>query len=366
MVEYIDDYKTFNELCIFLKKNIDIIGIDTEFSRHYTYYPKLSLIQIVYKYNNIDYIYIIDIQKINSIEPFVYILKSKKIKKIFFSCSQDLDAFLYYTKYINNIDDIQLIMDFSGFTADLSYQSAIKNILNIDFKKNKHIQSSNWEIRPLTEEQIEYASKDVVYIFDLYYKVLSNINKQNYKYYKNELKYILKFKDTNYLVNNSWKKSKFLLHKKPMEYVLLFKELSYWREKQAILENKIRNNIVSDDLLDIIIKNKPKNSLKSLYSYSDILNMKKEYKDDIISIIDNFYNNYKKNYNNIFYTLERGFIYKSKMINIYNKVKCIAEKNNIFVEKTLSKTDIIFLIMKYEHKRSILYGWKYDLFNNIF
>ena len=51
MVEYIDDYKTFNELCIFLKKNIDVIGIDTEFSRHYTYYPKLSLIQLIYKYN---------------------------------------------------------------------------------------------------------------------------------------------------------------------------------------------------------------------------------------------------------------------------------------------------------------------------
>ncbi len=366
MLEYVKDYDRFKEICIFIKKNINIIGLDTEFSRHYTYYPKLLLIQLVYNYKNIKYIYIIDVKLIFDITPFNSILKSNKIKKIFFSCNQDIDAFYFYTKHINNIEDIQLMINFSGYKSDFSYLNAIKNILDINFKKNKKIQSGDWEQRPLTQEQLDYAGMDVFYIFELYYKLLDIISEKNYSCYKNELKYIIKFKNKKYLINNAWKKSKFLLHKKPMEYVLLFKELSSWREEKAILENKIRNNIINDDMIDIIIKNKPKQNLKNLYSYTDILNLKQEYKKEIVNIIFNFYTNYKQNYNFLFYTIEKGFIYKDKLLDIYTKIKNISETNNIFIEKTISKTDIIFLIMKYENKRSILYGWKYDLFNDIF
>ena len=366
---YINNVKDFKELCDFIVKNVNVIGIDTEFIRHYTYYPKLSLIQIVFEYKNKKNIYIVDILLINDISPFKKILKSKKIKKIFFSFSQDLDAFLYHTKYINNIEDIQLILEFSGCNENMSYANAVKKILNINFRKNKALQNGDWEKRPLTDQQIIYASKDVIYLLDMYKEVVKHIGIKNYKYYKNEIKYILKFKDKKYLADNAWKKSKFLLHKKTVEYVLLFREIAKWRELEAIKNNSIRSFIIEDEDIDLLIKNKIRNSkdLKALYSYRNILNLKKEYKIDIVNIINNFYSKYDSSFGNtIFYMIEKGFIYKNKMLEIYKKVQEISEENNIFIERSLSKTDIIFLIMNYEKKRSIIYGWKYCLFSNIF
>ena len=350
---YIDNIEEFKELCKFIVKNIDVIGIDTEFIRHYTYYPKLSLIQIVFEYNNKKNIYIVDMLLINDISPFKKILKSRKIKKVFFSFSQDLDAFLYYTKHINNIEDVQLIMEFSGYNENMSYANAIKKILNINYRKNKALQNGDWEKRPLTEQQIIYASKDVIYLLDMYKEAIKHISAKNYKYYKNEIKHVLKFKNEKYLINNVWKKSKFLLHKKTVEYVLLFREIAKWRESEAIKNNCIRSFIIEDEDIDILIKNKVRNikDLKALYSYSNILNLRKEYKVDIVNIIDNFYNKYDGSFGNtIFYMIEKGFIYKNKMLEIYKKVQEISKENNIFIERTLSKTDIIFLIMNYEKK----------------
>ena len=368
MINYIDNIDDLNKLCRFIKKNIKIIGIDTEFIRHFTYYPKLSLIQLGFTYKNEKMLYVIDVLNMSDIGLFAKILKSKKIKKVFFSFSQDLDAFLYYTKHINNIEDVQLIMEFSGYQEVMSYAKAIKEVLKINFKKDKAIQSGDWNQRPLVKSQLEYASDDAAYLLDLYYEVLKHISARNYKYYKNEIEYTLKFKKEKYLIKNAWKKSKFLLHKKTIEYMLLFKEIAKWREKVAIENNKIRSLILEDDDIDVLVRNKPRTmlTLKFLYGYKDILSLKKEYKIELVSIINNFYNKYSKSFGDtIFYMLEKGFPYKKKLQDLYKKVQKISKDNNIFLERTLSKTDLIFLLMNYEKKRSIIYGWKYNIFSNI-
>ena len=68
-IEYIEDYGQLNEICKNIKKT-NIIGIDTEFIRKYTYYPILCLIQVIYFDKNINTykIAVIDTIKIQKLE----------------------------------------------------------------------------------------------------------------------------------------------------------------------------------------------------------------------------------------------------------------------------------------------------------
>ncbi len=50
----------------------------------------------------------------------------------------------------------------------LSLSTLITQYLGIEFVKNKKIQRSRWDVRPLTEEQITYAVQDTIWLPDLY------------------------------------------------------------------------------------------------------------------------------------------------------------------------------------------------------
>lgn len=216
-VEYIDDLQKLHIACKYIRQNTNIIGVDTEFIRRHTYYPVLCLVQVIFFDSNIGKYktFIIDAIKITDIKDFLQILNSNKIKKIFFSFSQDIDAFLYLmkNKKIHNVDDVQIMMEFCSYNTNIGYANCVTKILNVSFTKNKALQISNWQKRPLKQEQIDYAVSDVVYLIPMYnYLYKSLVENSNYNHYISEIKYILKSKNKNELINNSWKKLKFLLH----------------------------------------------------------------------------------------------------------------------------------------------------------
>ena len=143
-VEYIDELQKLHIACKYIKQNTNIIGIDTEFIRKHTYYPILCLVQVIFFDSNISKYktFIIDTIKITDIKYFLQILNSNKIKKIFFSFSQDIDAFLYLmkNKKIHNVDDIQIMMEFCSYNTNIGYANCVTKILNVSFTKNKALQ----------------------------------------------------------------------------------------------------------------------------------------------------------------------------------------------------------------------------------
>lgn len=374
-MRYIDNLISLRKTCKYIERNVDIIGVDTEFIRKTTYYPILYLVQLSYFDKNINNynILIIDVLKIKNITALLRIIHSKHIKKIFFSFSQDLDAFMYLMEgsFVNNVDDLQIMLEFCGYNSNIGYADCIKTIFGIEFKKDKCLQISNWGKRPLSKKQLEYAENDVYYLIDIYKELYNNMQQNdNYRYYASEIKHILKSKNEKYMIDNSWKKIKFNLHKKHVDYVLLLKELCKWREIEAIKLNKCRKLIISDEILEQFAINKPrtKNDLKLLYTWNkNLINVKKEYKDALLDIINNFIINYNNTYkDDIYYISEKGLPNKDIVNNIYTKIENIAEKQNISMTRCLSKMDIISILNKYEKKRTILYGWKFELFADIF
>lgn len=373
--DYITTIKELKSICKDIKNSTDIIAIDTEFIRRYTYYPILCLIQVNYfsKELNSTRNVIIDALSYDiKLDSFFKILSNKKIKKVIHSFTQDIDA-LFFSKKIklNNVDDTQVMAEFCGLGSNLGYATLIEKVLNIDFIKDKKTQHSNWKKRPLSSVQKKYAVEDVVYLIPIYRSLLDKVQlSNNYEYYINEIKYILKFKDKNHLINNAWRKIKFDLNNKCLDYILLVKELCKWREKKAINENIIRTLILSDNVLEKVAEFKPK-TLKEFNNifYNDLaaINITRKDKKELLEIINTFIKVSNSSYKHtIFYTNEKHFLYKNLLDILYNNIKKIADEHQISINVTINKTDIIALIMKYEYKKNILYGWKYKLFNSLF
>ena len=157
----------------FLKSQKDkIIGIDTEFYRVSTYYPKLCLIQISNKNSTI----IIDpLCKKIDFSLIKKIFFNRNIIKVFHAAHQDIEIlFNLFGKIPENIVDIQLCLSEIGFSESLGYADACKNLLDIKIdKKNQFI---DWRKRPLEKEKILYAINDVKYLPKLFLKISEKIN----------------------------------------------------------------------------------------------------------------------------------------------------------------------------------------------
>jgi ribonuclease D len=364
--------KELKELCSKIRKNSDgSIGIDTEFIRKHNYHPRLCLIQVSF----IDNVsgthknFLVDVLDENmNLEPFLRLLRSRKIKKIMHSFSQDMDALRFFTKSdINNVEDTQIMAEFCGYKNDIGYASAVNLILNIEFLKNKNIQVSHWEKRPLSSKQLVYAHSDVEYLLPLY-SVLSGKIREigNYEFYRDEIKHIQNIKQMEYVAENSWKKLRLRLHRKTMNYVLLMKELSKWREFKAMEVDKIRNYILDDNSLENIVAKKPKTigEFKTLYSHRKILNLKKTYKNEIIEIIKNFRDE-EEFAGQLYYANEVGFQYREILDGLYSEIIEISNSTHIYITRIINKTDLIALLMGYEDKKNIVYGWKKTLLGEL-
>ena len=187
---YIDNDEDLINICNEIKEKTNIIAIDTEFTKQKEYFPTLSIIQLSFFNGEIIKNCVIDVLIENiDLTPFFAILSNEKIKKIFHSCSQDLEALYHISGNIpTSIEDTQIMAEFCGMKSNLSYIDLIKDALGIIVKKDKKIQCGNWMNRPLTDKQLEYASSDVDYLLEMYIVLAQKLDKnKNFKYYRMDM-----------------------------------------------------------------------------------------------------------------------------------------------------------------------------------
>ena len=158
-------------------------------------------------------------------------------------------------------------------------------------EKNVRLQTSNWKKRPLTSKQLAYARQDVEYLLQLYDTLHTKLqNCGNYEFYTNTIEQLQKKRKPKSIIENAWKKLGFMYNEQAGDNFLL-RELAKWREIKAIETNIARSNIVKNEVLQSLAKLKPKTmmELKKLYQNDrKILNIKKEYKHELVSVIRDF------------------------------------------------------------------------------
>jgi ribonuclease D len=138
------------------------IGVDTEFLRERTFFPKLCLLQIAAA----GQIWLVDTLRISSLDPLMPALTAPGVRKVIHSARQDLEAVYLSTKRIMSpVFDTQVAAGCIGLKPQVGYAELVKTLLDVTIPKGQT--RTDWSKRPLSRAQLDYAADDVLYLGDV-------------------------------------------------------------------------------------------------------------------------------------------------------------------------------------------------------
>jgi ribonuclease D len=138
------------------------IGVDTEFLRERTFFPKLCLLQLAAGGR----IWCIDTLRIGSLDPLMAVLTAAAARKVIHAARQDLEAVYLSSKgIVAPVFDTQIGAGCIGLKPQIGYAELVKTLLDVTVPKGQT--RTDWSKRPLTREQLEYAADDVLYLGDI-------------------------------------------------------------------------------------------------------------------------------------------------------------------------------------------------------
>ena len=138
------------------------IGVDTEFLRERTFFPKLCLLQIAAGGR----IWCIDTLRVGRLEPLMSVLAAPSVRKVIHAARQDLEAvYLTARRVMTPVFDTQIAAGCVGLKPQVGYAELVKTLLDVSIPKGQT--RTDWSKRPLSREQLEYAADDVLYLGDV-------------------------------------------------------------------------------------------------------------------------------------------------------------------------------------------------------
>ncbi len=161
-IEYIDNPEQLSDICKRITQ-APWIALDTEFLREKTYYPVFCLLQIATP----DWVVCVDPIALPDLSELFKVINNPEITKVLHSCRQDLEIFYQLTGSVTTpVFDTQIAAPLLGFQENPGYAMLVSSLLNINLSK-VHTRT-DWSIRPLSADQIQYAADDVIYLCTIY------------------------------------------------------------------------------------------------------------------------------------------------------------------------------------------------------
>jgi ribonuclease D len=246
------DNQKLQELCEEIDKG-GRFALDMEFIPERTYLPELCLVQVATDYGA----YIIDPLALKDLEPLWQRVANPNILVVLHAADQDLDLVFRYSSLLpQNIMDTQVAAGFAGFGFPIGYAKLLQVLKGISISKTESF--TDWLIRPLTEEQIDYALDDVRHLLPLYDKLTEKLNANKRFdwaaeecelycdpsfYEKDRSRQYLRIKGASGL---------------PRRGQAILKALSNWRDEVAKTHNRPPRSILSDAVLMEVARRPPR------------------------------------------------------------------------------------------------------------
>ncbi|AOA58548.1 ribonuclease D [Acinetobacter larvae] len=232
-----------------------IYGIDTEFIKVDTFWPKLGVLQI----NINEQVFLLDGTSLDLSTFWHKVFQAQQ--NIFHACSEDIDLIYYYSnnKKIENVFDTQIAMSYLGYGLQVSYQNALKHVLNIDIAKDQT--RSDWLARPLSSDQLQYAANDVLYITQLAEQIKSHlVEKQLYDFVLEDCKHLA------YEIAQEVPQDKLFTevgnYRHTPKQLMQLQQLSVWREQMVKALNQPRSFILKNATMIDLVEKRPKNNFQ--------------------------------------------------------------------------------------------------------
>jgi len=152
---YITNQESLHQLCEKIAAQ-KLVAFDTEFVAEDSYRPELCLVQVAID----DEIAIIDPYVCADLSPFWNALIDPEVTVIVHAGREEtLFCYRATKQLIPKLFDIQIAAAFLGFEYPASYGNLVHRFTGLVLDKEET--RSDWRIRPLSNQQLQYAAQDV-------------------------------------------------------------------------------------------------------------------------------------------------------------------------------------------------------------
>ena len=256
----------------------EVYGLDTEFIKVDTLWPKLGVFQINVENN----VYLLDGTTLDLSEFWNKLFRAQQ--NVFHACSEDIDLIYHYAQHktLNNVFDTQVGMSFLGHGLQVSYQNALKQMLDVDIDKGET--RSNWLARPLSPAQLSYAANDVLYLMNLSEKVKQELDSKSLLHFALE--------DCQHLTQEIATETPLHLlyqdignYRHSRRQLMQLQQLAVWREHMVKALNTPRSFILKNSSMIELVEKNPKNAFQ-LSGVKDIRqNVVREHGKTILDLV---------------------------------------------------------------------------------
>ena len=151
-------------------KSASWLGVDTEFERVRTFFPRLCLLQMATSEQAvcIDPLAELDWDGVRNL------ISEPRPVKIFHAARQDLEVLQQHFSVVpGEFFDTQIAAAFCGYGEQVGYARMVKEICDVTL--SKAFTRTPWCRRPLSEAEVQYALDDVHYLGTLYHTLLAGL-----------------------------------------------------------------------------------------------------------------------------------------------------------------------------------------------
>jgi ribonuclease D len=233
------------------------VALDTEFLRERTYYPKFCLLQIA----NDNFCALIDVLALPALNPLLEFLNDRNRLKVLHAAHQDLEVLALANGTALNGDtarkslvpisgpflDTQVAAAFLDMPASIGYADLVQRRLNHTLQKGQS--RTDWSQRPLSNAQLTYAADDVIYLVELYHDLKKALGHTvRWGWIEEEAEQLDDARLYSTEPAEAWQRLRFLDQLEPLQRAAA-KALAEWREHRAMIKDRPRSWILSDDAL---------------------------------------------------------------------------------------------------------------------
>jgi len=137
----------------------ETIGLDTEFVRERTFYPRPGLIQA----SDGREVWLLDAVAMPRMGPLGDLLDNPRQVKVLHSVGEDMEVFQILTGTVPDpLFDTQVAAAMLGFPLQLRYEQLVAETLGAELAGGKA--RSDWCKRPLSRDLLTYAAQDVIWL----------------------------------------------------------------------------------------------------------------------------------------------------------------------------------------------------------
>ena len=221
-----------------------VIGLDTEFIRERTYFPRPALVQV----SDAQGVLLVDPTTISDFGPLADVLTDPAAAVVMHACGEDLEVLEIMTGTTpRRIFDTQLAAAFAGHRFSLGYRELVATLLDITLDKGET--RSNWLRRPLSPSQLHYAALDVTHLLPLYRHLSGALDGlRRSAWLDEEFEHQRRSRTADGAPEASHLRVRGRGALSPARHAVL-RRLSAWRETEAMARDMPRRHLLGDEAL---------------------------------------------------------------------------------------------------------------------